>query len=526
MVFPGRRSIGCYTCRQRKVKCDAKRPACDRCTKFGRTCPGYPDTFAFKAYDGSSQRLASTSRWIDQPISTVSSPASHGREGSHFAETSAPVSVPALVPASSAPVPVSLPVTGLSPDVYISHLDSISSPASPTTFVSMNIPQTLPASDPDDVPLSFFMHTHVLVVDKSPCGGHLAFLPEFYREKSSEPCLRHSILSLGYLALSNLHRSKDLWIKARKHYSAALAALAAAIDTKESAVRDEVFATALFLGMFADLSGERKTRLNDHIPGVYALIQARGSACFTGRYGRRLLAWAFNQLQIQAIANNEHSYAHLPALFEDLQRPDSVCQAIKLVSLISGFCQSTRSSQRSVGQPSHTPSQDPEYVFDEITHWETRLPGHWKRQLECMRYDNTTRNQEASGQNIWTACFMALINSSILLFYIQCLDYYPNFFLADYDHESEELYTPLLSHYNILRRIYETLNLICSSVRCTLGGLDTFGTFRPYPNLNQGITYNLVWPMSLVSQCRFATPEQALLCSEALHYTQSATGRS
>ncbi|RDW74650.1 Zn(II)2Cys6 transcription factor domain-containing protein [Aspergillus mulundensis] len=522
MVFPGRRSIGCYTCRQRKVKCDAKRPACDRCTKFGRTCPGYPDTFAFKAYDGSSHRIASTSRWVDQPPSTVGSPASHEREGSHVAD--APISAPAPVPASSAaPVPVS----DHSPDVYISHLDSISSPSSPLTFVSMNIPQSISTSHSDDVPLSFFMHTHVLIVDKSPCGGHLAFLPEFYREKSSEPCLRHSVLSLGCLALFNYHRSKDLWIKARKHYSAALAALAAAIDTKESAIRDEVFASALFLGIFTDLNGERRTNLNDHIPGVYALIQARGSACLTGKYGRRLLAWAFNQLQIQAIANNEHGYAHLPSLFEDLQRPDSVCQAIKLVSLISGFCQSTTDATREQFTHqlcSYTTSQDVEYVFDEIANWETRLPGHWKRQLEHMRYDSAW-NQEPSGQNIWTACFMALINSSILLFYIQCLDYLPALFLADYEYEAEELDPPLL-HHDIFQRICGTLNVICSAVRYTIGDLDAYGIFRPFHDLNHGITYNLIWPMSLVSQCRFASPEQALLCSEALHYTQWTTGRS
>jgi hypothetical protein len=107
------------------------------------------------------------------------------------------------------------------------------------------------------------MRTYVLIVEKSPCGGHLASLPEFYREKSSEPCLPHSVLSLGYLALfNNRHQSEPLWIQARKHYSAALAALAAAIDTNESAVRDEVFASALFLGIFTVREKTNKNNKN------------------------------------------------------------------------------------------------------------------------------------------------------------------------------------------------------------------------------------------------------------------------
>ncbi|TVY32110.1 Beauvericin cluster-specific repressor, partial [Lachnellula subtilissima] len=32
---------GCFTCKKRRVKCDETSPACNRCTKFGRTCAGY-----------------------------------------------------------------------------------------------------------------------------------------------------------------------------------------------------------------------------------------------------------------------------------------------------------------------------------------------------------------------------------------------------------------------------------------------------------------------------------------------------
>lgn len=278
---------------------------------------------------------------------------------------------------------------------------------------------------------------------------------------------------------------------------------------------------------------------------MHALIQARGSASLSGKYGRRLLAWAFNQLvstfpaatdslmanvmkQIQAIANNEYGYAHLPSLFEDLERPDSVCQAIKLVSLVSGFCESTRETRHLSTYPQTLP-QSLEHVFEEIVDWESQLPGHWKRQLEHMRRDTSTGKGEPPDQsaNIWTACFMALITSSTLLFYIRCLDYFPAFFLTDYESRSAdgELYFPVFYRYDIHRRIEQSLNTICSSVRYALGDLDVYGTFHPFPEINHGIAYNLRWPISLVSQCGFASTEQVLLCTEALRHTYSATAR-
>ncbi|KAF2668872.1 hypothetical protein BT63DRAFT_374429 [Microthyrium microscopicum] len=38
---------GCATCRVRKIKCDEKRPFCQKCVKTGRTCDGYESPFRF-----------------------------------------------------------------------------------------------------------------------------------------------------------------------------------------------------------------------------------------------------------------------------------------------------------------------------------------------------------------------------------------------------------------------------------------------------------------------------------------------
>ncbi|KAK5254562.1 arginine metabolism regulation protein II [Exophiala xenobiotica] len=47
---------GCYTCRERKIKCDDGRPACKRCTALGVACQGYGVKLSWLAYDpGCSQ---------------------------------------------------------------------------------------------------------------------------------------------------------------------------------------------------------------------------------------------------------------------------------------------------------------------------------------------------------------------------------------------------------------------------------------------------------------------------------------
>ncbi|CEL02163.1 hypothetical protein ASPCAL03335 [Aspergillus calidoustus] len=390
---------------------------------------------------------------------------------------------------------------------------------------SMLISPNIGSACSDMSSLAYFMHHYVVVIHKSPCGGHLTFLPDLYREKGAEPCLSHAVQSVAYLSLFNLHGAPTLWYQARRQYSLALAALAAAIDTPESAAGDEVFASSLLLSMFVDLSNERTSDANEHIPGMHALMQLRSPG---GKYGRGLLAWAATQM-VQTISTHQYQYALLPPLLKEIQRPDSVSQAVKLLGLLSHFCQSVQDIKKALPwQLDNTPtdartpfndllceiSWKLKHVFYEIDNWHACLPFHWKRQLQSMRIGNALGAQRGglglSGQDAWTTCFLALITSAHLAFYIQCLD------------SSKLLHSPSgagptsLSLYNIEGRIREAIRAICSAVQCSLGSLDENGVFEPSWEAKGGIGHNLLSPMELVARCRFASPDQALLCTQAL----------
>ncbi|EHY56889.1 hypothetical protein ABEF92_000516 [Exophiala dermatitidis] len=48
---------GCWTCRERRVKCDEKRPVCHRCTRSGVRCRGYAAHFTWINWDAPNERV-------------------------------------------------------------------------------------------------------------------------------------------------------------------------------------------------------------------------------------------------------------------------------------------------------------------------------------------------------------------------------------------------------------------------------------------------------------------------------------
>jgi hypothetical protein len=145
-------------------------------------------------------------------------------------------------------------------------------------------------------------------------------------------------------------------------------------------------------------------------------------------------------MNVQAISSDQYRYALLPSSVREIQRPDSVSQAVRLLGVISEFCESVQDvSKTLLAQLNTTPSgaHTPlngllrqilwklKHVFYGIDNWHAYLPYHWKRQLQNMKIGNVIGAHAGglglSGQDAWTTCFLALITSALLAFYIQCL---------------------------------------------------------------------------------------------------------
>lgn len=257
-----------------QVQCDEGKPGCQRCSTHGVSCPGYPDSFAFRGYELAQGSTAGKLKVVRNARSSPSSP--HG---------------PKQKKVDSAKM-------------------------QPRSTIASIIPE-----DSELMSLCYFHHHHVLRVQRSPCEGHLAFFPDLFQERGNDPCFKHAVLSVSYLTLFHRARVPKFQINARRHYGLALRLLNQALSFSQAQVRDEIFAASLFLSMFSvgwpdkdkqrtlissvtnrapgqDLSGEGATTgsLNPHIPGIYSLMQLRGIPSRSNKYSRRLCGWAYTQM--------------------------------------------------------------------------------------------------------------------------------------------------------------------------------------------------------------------------------------
>ncbi|KAG8629343.1 hypothetical protein KVT40_003208 [Elsinoe batatas] len=83
---PGK-STGCTTCRRRKIKCDATKPFCQKCTSTGRHCEGY-DKFAVFINNTQTGRLRRKRLEEARPSVPAPAEAAEGSWGSTLATTS------------------------------------------------------------------------------------------------------------------------------------------------------------------------------------------------------------------------------------------------------------------------------------------------------------------------------------------------------------------------------------------------------------------------------------------------------
>ncbi|KAJ9218542.1 transcriptional regulator family: Fungal Specific TF [Paecilomyces variotii] len=492
MVFPGRLSTACYRCRRRKVKCDATRPSCRRCMIYGKECTGYPSSFAFRTY---------------KPT---------GQEGD-------PSQGSALLKCKDNTMQRRLE----------GEVDRVGGSNGPTSTSS--VPHS-PVLCLEWQSLCYFFHQHVLQVARSPCEGHLAFFPELYQERGDDPCLRNAILSVSYLTLFNTSGVQQLQVHARKHYGAALNSLIATLNSNELALRDEVVAASLFLSMFTDLSGERESILNPHIPGISSLMQSWGRTQLRSKYGRRLFGWAVTQIQMQAMFNKQYRYTALPESVKTQYNPDIVYLAGTIAGKISDFHNAASETRQILC--SAIPNPEPaeklfcalfkkaHSLFEDIDVWHKGIPRHWRCQYEAPAAENNTpATPENATRDPWTRCFLASSHAAQISFYshvIKCYDDFRSFGLTLADPIFRNIPVELFN--NLDGRIRYLTDLVCSTVTTALGSIDKHGYFRLLPHSKVANGYTLLWPMWVVANCEFSTAEQASLCQQGLQCVGTAMG--
>ncbi|KAF3150400.1 hypothetical protein TWF594_009045 [Orbilia oligospora] len=515
MVFPGKFSTGCFCCRRRKIKCDEGQPSCRRCTIAGIECAGYRKDLLIRSENFRVRQRVLRARPVTErnPSRQIlaSESTTTNSHGPTPLENLLSIQVQSLLqsPASKSSLTSSQSETSVCVPLYTS------------------LPTPL-----EDTALAFFVDQHVLKSRLNPLGtGHLEFLPDLYTAAANTSCLKSAVLATAYLSLFNHTGLPCLDIMARTVRSCALRTVHAAIQSYESAATDETLVAIMLLSLFDDIDGNRPSILNPHIQGIRHIMRLRASRPLRSERDRSLFAWAFTQIHIYAFTTAEYRCFDPNWFPASIEEDDYGSHFTLLASKISYFCELAQKAtpHNSEGLPSTDAAtrrdSDLSTILKainiqlELDSWIKSLPSDWiAREVPnitdyCVREFNFLTTY--ASQNL--ACAWALFHSTLIIFYsslITCCDRILSCDLALVSEEERSRVetTATMAESNIKN----LLSRICKSLPFATGDIDGNGVKLTCLKYKPGCGYLLLWPLTIVANCRYSTTSHIALSTMTL----------
>ncbi|KLO97095.1 uncharacterized protein LW93_3068 [Fusarium fujikuroi] len=251
MVFSGKPSRACEPCREKRRKCDLKKPSCSTCMRMKISCFGYRDVHSVKIKDQTSAVIRKVQR--QRCVNAKASPDSH----SSFSDCN-------------------------SPDQSMRHND-------------MEVDCLRISSPPEELALGYFL----FVFTKS---GPFTYLHEHTNTLAVDDDIIQAIHAPALASLALEHRRVDLLRAARYHYSKALTRTNQDLSDPKVAILDKTLLRVLLLSTFEGLvfEGRGSTRNWElHVQGSLRLLVMRGRQQFQTEFGRRL----FHHTAINVLTN-------------------------------------------------------------------------------------------------------------------------------------------------------------------------------------------------------------------------------
>ncbi|KAH7313272.1 hypothetical protein B0I35DRAFT_268717 [Stachybotrys elegans] len=266
MVYCGKASQGCQSCRVRRIKCDKLKPDCSQCIRVGKKCPGYRDQLSLMFRDESSKVIQKAhAQWgvgegpDGSPIAPT--PASSGSPAYSFESQSSPVSPPSPKTSQSAwPPAVSIK----------NHMASSATPATPVITASTALCSSIQPTV-DEQGIQFFFTKYVLGHPDEPRTFEDLRLMNWY----SAPGLQDIMAAVGLSGLANLGDRRDLVVAARHHYGKALRQAGQDIRGQAQPSLDVTVRSVVSLALFELVNGlsEDTKTVHAHIMGGVALMR-------------------------------------------------------------------------------------------------------------------------------------------------------------------------------------------------------------------------------------------------------------
>ena len=211
------------------LKCDQIFPACGRCTRAARVCPGYRDETDLNFRDMSLHaQIRVHSRVRDRKSRREGKSASKSPAGDRSDLEGNPgpsTSKVAVRVKSEAPV---WPVIS-----------------------TINIDWEAEATQ------VFFSDYIIYSYGPGLAGGYLEFLPELCHEQSDCPCLMNALVAVSSAHVASQSSMTWLSVKARKSYGKALSLLNGVLQDPDQAQQDSTLATVVLLSLYEVSQGPK-----------------------------------------------------------------------------------------------------------------------------------------------------------------------------------------------------------------------------------------------------------------------------
>ncbi|KAL5455944.1 hypothetical protein PMIN06_004194 [Paraphaeosphaeria minitans] len=262
----GKPSKGCAHCRERKVKCDLKRPSCSQCIRAGRECYGYRDPLSMIFKNESNVVMNKAQKRYEE--------LSKNRE-------------------------IRKPLSGTPPvqELAFEERSNGSSSSSPGSSESQQASSTSTRSGLarsitppiENQALSFFAANNILqpaVVGR----GNYQWLFQMLSGPTIDATLQSSAHAASLATLATANKSPFLMKKAQEHYANALTLTYRALGDSNKACKDSTLVSVILLGVYETFVFEKHSMKAwmQHLKGAEILFALRGEVQFKSDLARQI----------------------------------------------------------------------------------------------------------------------------------------------------------------------------------------------------------------------------------------------
>ncbi|KAL2171112.1 hypothetical protein VTG60DRAFT_3803 [Thermothelomyces hinnuleus] len=250
MVYCGKASLGCQSCRTRRIKCDKVQPQCTQCVRIRKQCPGYRDQLSLMFRDESTKVMQKAhAQW-------GVSEASPGRD-----------------------LPGSPPTSASSSTQNRSRSSAPGSGASPLTTVATKSQKTPAAKrfpkeidgTPADKAIHFYIEHYVVGLPDEPRAIHELQGVRWVHSRET----RDIMAAVGLAGMSNLSGDKELNTLAKHHYGLALQNMASYVRDLGNLDIDIVLRIVVMMAMYELIRSRRNepsSPARTHVMGGAAIL--------------------------------------------------------------------------------------------------------------------------------------------------------------------------------------------------------------------------------------------------------------